>query len=157
MQKQKAEHLNVIQLKIVMIVTILVLLTDGDDYHSRTGPQIGSLTRKREQSTGDQRVLSFGIIDDEVAEFPETFRVHLSTSETGVHVRQDLGEATVIIMDNDGGMSTTLFTNAIRQFVHRPLNCSLLLTGACGANTQAHQAGNAREGGCNCTCNVYTA
>ena len=89
-------------------------LIDGDDYRSRSSPQIGSLTRKREQSTGDQRVLFFGIVDDDVAELPETFRVRLSTSETGVHIGRGLGEATVIIMDNDSGMSAN---HAVGQFV----------------------------------------
>ena len=83
-------------------------MADGDDYLSRRGPQIGSLSREPELFTGDRRVLSFRILDDDLAERPETFRVRLSTSETGVFVSRDRGEATVVILDNDGGMSVTI-------------------------------------------------
>ena len=106
--------LNLVQL--LSLPVFFKLLTDGDDYRSRPGPQIGTLTREREQSTGDRRVLSFGIVDDDVAERPETFSVRLRTSETGVSIRRGFGEATVIIMDNDGGMSTN---HAAGQFVHQ--------------------------------------
>ncbi len=84
------------------------VLADGEDYLSHRGPQIGSLSREPEEFTGDQRVLSFRIIDDDLAERPETFRVRLMSSETGIFVSPDRGEATVVIVDNDGGMSVTL-------------------------------------------------
>ena len=109
----------------------MILLTDGDDYRSRPGPQIGTLTREREQSTGDRRVLSFGIVDDDVAERPETFSVRLRTSETGVSIRRGFGEATVIIMDNDGGMSTTLLNHAVGWFVHRQNHSISFLSAGC--------------------------
>ena len=89
-------------------MTVLTVLADGEDYLSRRGARVGSFSREPEEFTGDRRVLSFRIIDDDIAERPETFRVRLASTETGIFVSPERAEVSVVILDNDGGMSLTL-------------------------------------------------